>query len=208
MGELRNVSPLFAIAIRSNDWTWIPNTFRSYNDFVYWAVSRPRIGKGMQVRFQFGKMEEYVLLFKTMAESFQNSTIVVDEADALYSVSKFEEPLNNLFLGSRNNNLNLHYMSKRPFLIPVLVRSQADRFVVFCTEEKRDIEYLVGRVRTIFPKDPFKLAVGEAIVLVKQGQEWNPKIQRFPKFNSNQISTTRPGEGVLPTGRRLIRLTA
>src|SRR6266852_9480277 len=88
MGELRQVSPLFVIAIRSNDWTWIQQTFHSFNDFVYWSASRGirTSGKGMQIRFQFGKMEDYILLFKAMAESFQNSTIVIDEADALYSV--------------------------------------------------------------------------------------------------------------------------
>lgn len=206
MGELRNVSPLFAVAIRSNDWAWMPNTFHNFKEFVYWAVSRPRIGKGMQIRFQFGKMDDYTLLFQTMAETFQNATIVIDEADALYSVTKFEGPLNDLFLGSRNNNLNLHYMSKRPFLVPVLIRSQVDRFVIFCTEEKRDVEYLIGRTRTIFPKDPFHLAVGEAIVMVKQGQEWVPKIQRFPKF-TNQTTTIHAESGK-PAIRRMIKLTA
>src|SRR5882724_3827991 len=199
MGELRQVSPLFAIAIRSNDWTWM-QTFTSFSDFVYWAASRPRIGKGMQVRFQFGKMDDYILLFQSMAQSFQNSTIVVDEADALYSVPKFVQPLNDLFLGSRNNNLNLYYMSKRPFLVPVLIRSQVDRFVIFCTEEKRDVDYLSTRTRQQFPKDPFHLAVGEAIVLKKEGQAWVPRMQKFPKF-SNSSTTTNAG---ISPARKLI----
>lgn len=198
MGELRQVTPLFAIAIRSNDWTWM-RSFSSFNDFVYWAATQ-RSYKGLQIRFQFNKQEDYILLFQSMAESFQNSTIVVDEADALYSVPKFERPLNDLFLGSRNNNLNLYYMSKRPFLVPVIVRSQVDRFVIFQTEEKRDVEYLAQRTRAAFPKDPFKLSVGEAII-IKTGQP--PVIHRFPKFSTTTVPSA------MPVGtKRLITLKA
>lgn len=204
MGELRYVSPLFAIALRSNDWTWM-QTFFDLKQFIYWAVSRPRSGKGMQIRFQFGKMDDYIQLFETMAATFQNSTIVVDEADAFYSVPKFHESLNNLFLGSRNNNLNLYYMSKRPFLVPVLIRSQVDRFVIFRTEEQRDIDYLSNRTRQQFPKDPYKLATGEAIV-IKQGQA--PVIQKFPLFHASQNSTTTYAESGKPANRKLITLTA
>lgn len=200
MVELHNTTPLFAVSLRPKDWTWISLTFHSYNEFVYWAVSRSSSMKRMQVRFQFQKMDEYIQLFNTMAESFQNSTIVIDEADAFYSVSKFEGPLNNLFLGSRNMNLNLYYMVKRPTLIPVLVRSQVDRFIVFRTEEKWDIDYLSSRTRKVFPKDPFKLEVGEAIILI-QGQE-HATIKRYPKF------TTSSGSPEGSTGKRLITLKA
>src|SRR5712692_6615705 len=161
MVELHNVSPLFVIALRPKDWTWMPITFYSFRDFVYWGVSRSHLNKKMQVRFAFGTMDAYIELFNAMGQSFQNSTIVIDEADAFYSVPKFEQPLNNLFLGSRNNNLNLYYMVKRPTLVPVLVRSQVDRFLVFRTEEQWDIDYLSKRTRKIFPKDPFKLDIGE-----------------------------------------------
>jgi hypothetical protein len=201
MGEVRHVSPLFAIALRSNDWTWM-QTFTNLKDFVYWAVSRNRPSKGMQIRFQFGQMDDYIQLFETMAATFQNSTIIIDEADAFYSVPKFHEPLNNLFLGSRNNNLNLYYMSKRPFLVPVLVRSQVDRFVIFKTEESRDIDYLSNRTRQQFPKDPFKLEVGEAII-IKTGQP--PVIFRFPKFSS---TTTVPSAMSVGASKRLITLKA
>lgn len=200
MVELHNTSPLFAVSLRPKDWTWINLTFHSYNEFVYWAVSRSSNMKRMQVRFQFQKMDEYIQLFNTMAESFQNSTIVIDEADAFYSVSKFEGPLNNLFLGSRNMNLNLYYMVKRPTLIPVLVRSQVDRFIVFRTEEKWDVDYLSSRTRQVFPKDPFKLDVGEAIILL-QGQE-RGTLHKFPKFSNSSGSP----EG--STGKNLIRLKA
>lgn len=206
MGELYDVSPLFAIAIRSNDWKWMPQSFHSYTDFVYWSVSRP-INKRekMQVRFEFSKKEDYISLFQTMAESFRNSTIVVDEADALYSVQKFNEPLDNLFLGSSNNNLNLYYMSKRPFLVPVLIRSNVERFVIFRTEEKRDVDYLAARTRQQFPADPFNLKVGQAIVFCPRLGEV-PKLHQFPKFTEH--STTTRVEGQPTSSKKLITLKA
>ncbi len=118
----------------------------------------------------------------SLLNAVTNSTVVVDEADAILSYRDFQQPLINVFLGSRNNNLNMIFVSKRPFLIPILFRSQADEFVIFGTEEEKDIAYLTKRIRTEFPKDPFKLSVGEAIV-------WNhgdkPVVRQFSKFESH-----------------------
>lgn len=134
--------------------------------------------KVLQKRFAFSTRREYVRLFEIM-ESFRNCTIVFDEADALFTIRDFETPLINVFLGSRNNNVTLIYVGKRPFLIPIFVRSQVDEYIIFCTEEKRDIDYLSNRLRATFPKDPFKLQQGEAIIF-RSGKP--PILEKFRKF--------------------------
>lgn len=200
--ELLRVSPLFVVDIRK-DYTHLPIQFFTHKDFMLWVHSNQlKLQKpGLQIRFHFTEKEELTSLFYSM-KYFQNCTIVIDEADALFTVKDWEKPLTDVFLGSRNNNINLYFMTKRPSLLPILVRSQADRFVVFCTEEQWDIDYLSKRLRKAFPKDPFRLSVGEAIVL-KQGQE--PALHHYPKF----LATTVSPESEETHGRRKrIRLSA
>jgi hypothetical protein len=175
--EFRNTRPLFIVDIR-NEYSHIPK-FKNVEEFVYHYLS----GKpSNQHRFAFTARNQYETIFRLFA-AFQSCTLVIDEADALFSMREFERPLIDVFLGSRNNNINMIFVAKRPFLIPIIVRSQADLFVIFKTEEKRDIDYLSNRLRTQWPKDPYKLDKGEAIIY-KQGQE--PKIQRFTLFNPNE----------------------
>lgn len=140
--------------------------------------NNPRYFKEGQYRFVFSTQRELLILFKFM-QHFRNCTIIIDEADALYSDNKFKQALNDIFLGSRNNNVTMIFVGKRPFLIPILVRSQADKFKIFFTEEKRDIDYLEGRIQKTFPKEPNKLKRGEAIIL-EQGKE--PRLFQYDKF--------------------------
>lgn len=172
---------MFVIDIR-NEYTHIP-AFRKYADFMKAVCNRSLTGK--QFRFSFDTQKEYALLFQTMC-NFRNCTIVVDEADALFQVRDFEKGLINVFLGSRNLNVTLYFVGKRPFLIPVIVRSQADEYVIFAIGEERDITYLEGRVRKEFPKSPYDLKQGEAIIF-KEGEP--PKLIKAPKFNPNASNT-------------------
>lgn len=207
--ELKTVSPLFVVDIRK-DYTHLPIQFFSHRDFMLWVQSNQvamnsqpnKMPKRVQIRFHFTEKDDLTALFYSM-KYFQNCTIVIDEADAIFTVTDWQKPLTDVFLGSRNNNINLYFMTKRPSLLPILVRSQADRFVVFCTEEQWDIDYLSKRLRKQFPKDPFKLAMGEAIIL-KQGEQ--PFLHKYPKF----IATASPAEELdaVPTGRRKIKLNA
>lgn len=186
-GRLLNTTPLYVVDIR-NEWKHLP-AFTSIQNFSYFLIdnrnrkyikypNNPKYYKDGQFRFVLTSQKELMQLFAYF-KNFRNCTIVVDEADALYSNRKFEYVLNDVFLGSRNNNITLIYPVKRPFLIPILVRSQTDRFTVFFTEEKRDIDYLEGRLRKGFPKDPADLKRGEAII-IEQGEE--PTLYNFDKF--------------------------
>jgi len=178
--RLGSVSPLFIIDIR-NEYTQF-RVFKSYGEFLTFAMNLLK-GNGnhpekMQYRFAFSSMQEYVKLFYLLA-GFSNCTIVVDEADAIFSEKKFVQPLLNVFLGSRNNGINMIFVGKRPFLIPIFVRSQADEYVIFGIEEANDIRYLEHRTRIAFPKPPEKLERGEAIIYRQGGK---PELVRVPKY--------------------------
>lgn len=136
----------------------------------------------VQWRFAFNSKNDYKKVFHLM-DSFRNSVIVVDEADALFSVREFAEPLSNVFLGSRNNGLSMIFVAKRPFLLPILIRSQADEYIIFGTQEKRDIDYLGNRLRNKWPKEPHLLQRGEAIIY-REGEPM--EIKKFSKFNHGE----------------------
>ena len=182
------ITPAYIIDIR-NEFKHIP-AFVSLQHFQYWLMDKknpkwvkPPIIKGYyldgQYRFTFNTTAELHSLFKLMLH-FRNCTIVYDEADALFKIStKIQKSMEDIFLGSRNNNITSIYIGKRPSLIPILVRSQADRFTVFCVEEEWDINYLTKRVKQNFPKDIFKLERGEAIVF-DSGEK--PRVEVFEKF--------------------------
>ena|SRR6267154_796760 len=182
------VTPLFIVDIR-DEWKHIP-AFRDVNTFVYWlfkkgeGVDIPKTNLSIdgQMRFNFKTKLEYLKLFGLM-NGFKNCTIVIDEADALFSDSKFSKALIDIFLGSRNNNANMYFVGKRPFLIPVVVRSQADTITVFKIEEQRDIDYITKRVRTDCPKDPYTLKQGECIIF-RSGEKAELKI--YPKFRGEK----------------------
>lgn len=199
--RIANLSPLFIIDIR-NEYSHI-TTFRTFHEFLYWLAALGKFfqpqGKKIQYRFTFSNTEDYKKLFFLMA-AFRNCTILWDEADALFSSRHFERPMEDVFLGSRNNNANMIYVAKRPFLIPILVRSQADEFVIFKTEEERDIDYLSKRLRKAFPKNPFDLQMGEAI-LFKSGT--TPTVHQFPKFSGCSLEEA---EG--KSNRKVVRLKA
>jgi hypothetical protein len=184
-----NVSPIipcYIIDIR-NEFKHIPG-FTNITYFTNWLYKRdtrylklPQTNefyKYGQFRFVFNNSKEWEQLYKLLS-NFRNCTIVVDEADAIFTVRKFERPLIDVFLGSRNNNVSMIFIGKRPFLIPIFIRSQTDTFTVFCVEEENDINYLSKRVKQDFPKDVFKLERGEAIVF-KSGEK--PMVQIYDKF--------------------------
>jgi hypothetical protein len=170
-----------------NEFNHIP-AFTNLKNFLEWLyrhemkfVKLPHTNqyyKMGQWRFVFSNQKEWEQLFKMMT-NFRNCTIIFDEADALCSVRKFEYLIKDVFLGSRNNNVSMIFIGKRPFLIPILIRSNTDTFTIFCTEEKRDVDYLSSRVQQEFPKDAYKLERGEAIVF-KSGEK--PMIQNYNKF--------------------------
>lgn len=177
------VTPLYVIDIR-DEWKHIP-AFRDLNSFIYYLMRRENFDIKQsefslegQYRFNFQRKTEYERLFHLMC-GFKNCTIIIDEADALFSDRKFERGLTDVMLGSRNNRANLIFAGKRPFLIPIVVRSQVDKFIVFQIEEQRDIDYITKRVRSTIPKDPYNLVQGEAIIF-ETGEK--PVIQKFPKF--------------------------
>ena len=180
------INPCYIIDIR-NEFNHIPAFTNIYN-FSHWLykhdakyVKMPSTSeyyKHGQFRFVLSNQMEWEQLYKMMS-NFRNCTIVVDEADAIFTVRKFERPLLDVFLGCRNNNVSMIFMGKRPFLIPIYIRSQADKYVIFCIEEENDINYLSKRVKQNFPKDVYKLERGEAIVF-QSGEK--PIIQIYDKF--------------------------
>lgn len=186
--RLQKVSPLFVVDIR-NEFKHLP-CFVTFQDFMYWVMSKetkyikfPPVSfmefyMDRQYRFAFTNQQEYEALFKTM-NTFRNCMIVIDEADAIFTNRRFELPLTDVFLGSRNNNVSLILIGKRPFFIPPMIRSQADKFTIFAIEEEIDIRYLSRRVKQEFPKDVYKLERGEAIVF-EQGEK--PTIEKYEKF--------------------------
>ena len=187
---LEKITPAYIIDIR-NEFNHIP-AFTSLNNFLMWVLGKRDLRDRKyikfpidsnyytegQFRFVFNTQSEWVGLFKTLTK-FRNSLIVVDEADALFTVNDFKKPLQDVFLGSRNNNVSMIFVGKRPSLIPIIVRSQADKFVIFCVEEEWDIQYLTKRIKQTFPKDVYKLEKGEAIVW-ESGEK--PYVEQFDKF--------------------------
>lgn len=183
------ITPAYIVDIR-NEFKHIP-AFLSYDHFLY-SLHDPKhshkyirapVIKGYyhegQVRFCFNKTDELLGLFKLMLH-FRNCTIVYDEADALFNInSRIKKCMEDVFLGSRNNNVSSFYIGKRPSLLPILVRSQADRFTLFCVEEEWDINYFEKRVKQSFPKDIFKLERGEAVIII-HGEK--PRVETFDKF--------------------------
>lgn len=179
--------PLYIVDIR-NEWKHLPS-FDSAQKFTYFLMgnrdrrfvrypSNNKYFKEGQFRFNFSSKNELLTLF-TYMRHFRNCTIIVDEADALFSDNKFKDKLTDVFLGSRNNNVTMVFVAKRPFLIPILVRSQAERYIIFRTEEKRDIDYLETRLSNAFPKNPKDLKQGEAILVE---QDTAPQVVQFEKF--------------------------
>lgn len=187
--KLLDITPAWIVDIR-NEFKHLP-TFVSLQHFQYFVLDnknknkyiKPPLRKDYykegQYRFCFNSTEELQGLFKIMLH-FRNCTIVFDEADALFKINtKIQKLMENIFLGSRNNNVSTVFIGKRPSLMPILIRSQADRFVIFCTEEEWDINYLEKRVKQNFPKDIYKLERGEAIVF-DSGEK--PRVEIYEKF--------------------------
>lgn len=188
--RLIEVYPLYIVDIR-NEWKHIP-AFTSSQEFTYFLMDNrnrrfikfphnPKFYHEGQFRFTFNTREELLILFKYF-KHFRNCTIVVDEADSLFSDRQFEKALFNVFLGSRNNNVSMIFVGKRPFLIPILIRSQVDKITLFRTDEKRDIDYLEERSKTL-PKHPRELKLGEAIILE---QDKEPVIYKFDRFKGEE----------------------
>jgi hypothetical protein len=175
------VEPLWVVDIR-NEYTHIPNRFGSYVELNQFVLGKANFNNDVkQYRICFNTETEYQMAFRLFT-GLMNCHLIVDEADALFTNHAFLQPLTNIFLGSRNNAVNIFFVGKRPFLIPILVRSQADKFVIFRIEEERDIKYLEGRIRSSMPKDPFKLEKGEAIIIEEINGEKIARLEKFPKF--------------------------
>lgn len=186
--KLLDISPCYIIDIR-NEFKHIPS-FTTVRMFQYFLLDRKNIDKYLkpptildfnipgQYRFCFSSKQEWATLFELMVH-FRNCTIVVDEADAIFTDNLFKKLLLDVFLGSRNNNVGMIFIGKRPVLIPIFIRSQADIFTIFCIEEEWDINYLSKRVKQDFPKDVYRLERGEAIVF-NSGEK--PNVVIFDKF--------------------------
>lgn len=186
--KILDIIPVYIVDIR-NEFKHIP-AFTSLQNFSYFLLdkrnpnrwvkfpSRKDLYKEGQYRFIFNTRKELENLFRLFSH-LRNCLIVVDESDALFSDRKLEIPLRDVFLGSRNNRVSMIFIGKRPFLIPILVRSQIDRFVIFKTQERRDIQYLEDRIDQRFPKDVSRLERGEAVV-IEMGME--PELQVYEKF--------------------------
>jgi hypothetical protein len=181
---------LYIVDIR-NEWKHIP-AFDSVAKFTYFLMdnrnrrfikfpTNPKFFHEGQFRFAFNTKKELLTLF-TYFKHFRNCTIVVDEADALFSDRHFQSALTDVFLGSRNNNVTMIFVGKRPYLIPILVRSQVDRFTIFRTDEKRDIDYLEERSKSL-PKNPRDLKLGEAIIIEQDNEARIEQFQRFEGEN-------------------------
>ena len=130
--DTANLDTCFFVDIR-DEYDHVPKV-HSFDEFIK-MIMQVRMGrleesKIHKLAFNFRDMDDYIKLFNAL-NSFQNTTLVVDEADALYNYGKFEQPLMNLSLGCRNNKVNLIFSCKRPFLLPIFIRTQADRIFVF-----------------------------------------------------------------------------
>jgi hypothetical protein len=133
-------------------------------------------------------MDDYIKLFNAL-NNFQNTTLVVDEADALYNYGKFEQPLMNLSLGCRNNKVNLIFNCKRPFLLPIFIRTQADKIFVFQTHEQRDIKWLEDKTPHGLPKSPRKLGQGDCFIITV-GTTNNVETKHYDKFHGATMVKT------------------
>lgn len=179
--DFQEVEPLFIVDLR-NEYRHIP-PFYSFKNFAVWmqhngAAQAKAEGKKMQWRFAFSNHRDWCNLFKILS-CFKDTTIIVDEADALFQDNKFKKLLIDLFLGARNNNVNLVFIGKRPVLIPITVRSQVDEFYIFAVAENWDVKYLEQRTRQDFPKEPWSLKKGECIH-IKEGEK--PRLKQYPLF--------------------------
>lgn len=183
-GFVSDAMPLFITDIR-NEYSHIKPFYdlRQFNTYTYnRTYILNKTGNKEQWRFAFNTMPEYIKIISYM-NYFQRCTIVIDEADSLFQIHKLEEPLMNLLLGSRNNKVDLIFNTKRPFLVPIAVRSQCDEYYIFRTKEQRDITYLQDRLKASFPKEPDKLERGECIHLVDDAE---PELLKIPLFTGDK----------------------
>jgi hypothetical protein len=162
--DTAHLDTCFYVDIR-NEYNHVPKV-HSFNDFIK-MIMQVKMGRLEEYRihklaFNFSDMDDYIKLFNAL-NCFQNTTLVVDEADALYNYGKFEQPLMNLSLGCRNNQVNLIFSCKRPFLLPIFIRTQADKIFVFRTNEQRDIKWLEDKAP--LPKSPRKLDQGDCYII-------------------------------------------
>lgn len=141
-------------------------------------VEESRVRK---IAFNFKNLEDYITLFQLM-NSFKKTTIVIDESDALYNYPKFERALMNLTLGCRNNQIDLMYSCKRPFLLPIFIRSQADKVTVFQTFEARDIRWLEDKTPHGLPFSPKKLKQGDCFIITTTGNTQNVNQFHYEEF--------------------------
>lgn len=186
-GYIEDASPLFIIDIR-NEYQHIRPMVDMKQFYVYICnriyINRKTGNNKEQWRFAFNRLDEYLGLIKLM-NHFQRCTIVVDEADSLFQIRKLEDSLVNLMLGSRNNKVDLIFNTKRPFLLPIAVRSQCDEFFIFRTKELRDITYLEDRMKTQFPKNVYDLQRGECIHLKDDS---DPTVEQIPLFKGEPLT--------------------
>lgn len=177
---------LYIIDIRNeyNHVRKITNEQEFIRDLVAYQHGRVPKERISRIAFSFGTRRDYVRILELM-KGFTNCTIIVDEADTMFQDKKIESHLVDVMLGARNNNVNLWYASKRPFLIPIAVRSQADIFLVFRTKEPRDYQYIQDRISIPFPKDTRSLQQGECLVIV-DGSEESIEVRQYEQYKEKR----------------------
>lgn len=187
--DTMNLSSCYFVDIR-DEYNHVPKV-RSFNEFIT-LIMKVRSGRLEEkeitkLAFNFRDMDDYIKLFNAL-NSFQNTTLVIDEADALYNYGKFEQPLMNLSLGCRNNKVNLIFSCKRPFLLPIFIRTQADKIFVFQTHEARDITWLEDKTPHGLPKTPRKLGQGECFIITV-GTTNTIETKRYEAFHGDKVTT-------------------
>src|SRR5213080_2396221 len=80
--------------------------YYKFNDFILALYHKSFAENEFKVAFTFNTKSEYIKLFYFL-QAAGKCTLIIDEADSLFQIREFHNPLFNLFLGARNKQVDL-----------------------------------------------------------------------------------------------------
>lgn len=114
--------------------------FLSYDEFslrIFDLIER----KKFRIICKFSLTDDYDQLFD-ICFKFYNFTLLIDEADLYGSSHVIMPTFRRLISYGRHRAINLILISRRPYDLHPLIRSQTDEWIIFKTTEERDLGFI------------------------------------------------------------------
>ena len=113
-------------------------------------------------------VDEYYNQLFTFLFGFRQFTLMVDECDMFARHNSILQSFRRFLSYGRHREIDLILMSRRPYDLHALVRSQADEIITFQQKEPRDLDYI--RSMGFDEKAVFNLNFEEHEYLVQQNR--------------------------------------